>query len=388
MRLTLPRRLIDNVLRRRRTRLGRGCQRGQVIVVAVGVMALSLGAIMISVDAGWWLRDKRDAQNDADAIALAAAQELPDRVAAELRGEDGAVANGVDPSTEMAPPDCADGVLQGNFCFIDLNADGDDDKVRVKVSRPSNSFIAEALGVGTPTLNPPAAASKLNAVASCIMPWGIVAGEDPPPANQFYGLNPIEHLYTFQDTEHNAPGNYGAISIYGTGADIYKDVISSDGCPEPKSNACAPEGQVGEYETLEDCDAKTGKLGNTTNKALNERYAYELSLPGGHAYCDADTFLEAQNNGGGILGQSKSPCEKRGVPLGIINSFPPGGASADIEVYGIAIFYIAGWSFPPDDEKGYVWGYLLEDIPATPAWEIEWDVSDNPFAPVGFFLVE
>ncbi len=296
------------------------------------------------------------------------------------------MANGINPDEEMAPPDCPDGFLQGDFCFIDQNSDGDADKVRVKVSRPSNSFIAEALGVGTPTLNPPAAAAKLYAVASCILPWGIIAGCTEPLDH--YCLNPIDHLYTFQDTEHNNPGNYGAISIYGTGADIYKAVISSDGCPEPKSNACVPEGQVVEGETLDDCESKTGKLGNTTAKALEERYAYELDLPGGHAYCDADTFAEAQFNGGAIPGQGKPPCEKRGVPLGIINAFPPSGSSADIEIYGIAIFYIAGWSFPPDDEKGYVWGYLLEDIPATPAWDIVWDVSQNPFAPVGFFLVE
>lgn len=355
------------------------CQRGQVIVVAVGVMALGLGAIMISVDAGWWLRDKRDAQNDADAIALAAAQELPDTVAAELSGEDWAVANGVDPATEMVPPDCADGFFQGNFCFIDQNSDGDADKVRVKVSRPSNSFIAEALGVGTPTLNPPAAASKLYGVASCILPWGIIAGDDPPPPEDFYGLDPTK-LYTFQDDNADTPGNYGSVSIYGTGGDVYKDSIRTPGCLDPdqiKKNACTEDVVVGEGETLDECPPKPGKMGNPTNIALNERYTGELASPG---VCDPVDYQDAQEKA------QDAPCNQRSVPLAIIDAFPNG--SKPITIYGIAIFYIAGWSFPQDDQKGFVWGYLLTDIPVTPAWEVKWDVSENPFAPVGFFLVE
>ena len=378
MRLTSLRRLIDSIR----------CQRGQVLVAGVGVIVLSLGAIMISVDAGWWLRDKRDAQNDADAIALAAAQELPDRTAAELRGEDWAVANGIDPSTEleMLPEDCPDGDIQGKFCFIDQNSDGDDDMVRVKVNRPSNSFIAEAFGVGSPTLSPPAAAAKLFGIASCVMPWGIVAGNTDP--YDFYGLDRTA-LYIFQDTEDNTPGNYGSISIYGKGADIYKEVIeSTSGCPDPTNSACVGEDVlVGEGETLDECATKPGTLGKTTANSLDVRYA------GGVPDIDCDATSLAQ-----ATAFSNSPeCGDRAIPLGIIDAFPPSGSSADISIYGIAIFYIAGWDRAPawgngdadgDPNSGYVWGYLLEDIPVSPAWQMDWGVSENPFAPVGFFLVE
>ncbi len=66
-------------------------QRGQILVLAVGVLIMSLGVIMISVDVGWWLRDKRDAQNDADAIALAA---VPGAVSAAEFGPGGGGAGG------------------------------------------------------------------------------------------------------------------------------------------------------------------------------------------------------------------------------------------------------------------------------------------------------
>jgi len=368
-------------------RLMSGNQRGQVVVVAVGVMALSLGAIMISVDVGWWLRDKRDAQNDADAIALAAAQELPDTGQAVAAGLDWADFNGVETS-EVAEPDCADGVVEGKFCFIDQNSDGDADKVRVKVSRLSNSFIAEALGVGTPTLNPPAAASKLYGVASCILPWGIVADPNNPDPEEFYGLNPTK-LYIFMESTANTPGNYGAISIYGPGNNYYTDVIeSTTGCPETHHTACAQDPVVGEGETLQDCKSDPGTGGKTTAKALEIRYAD--SAP--YDDCHAESYSHAAELA------DTADCGDRAVPLGIIDAFPPGGSSADISIYGVAMFYIAGWDRSPpwgdggpdpgDPDTGYVWGYLLTSIPVTPAWQIEWDVSENPFAPVGFFLVE
>ncbi len=157
-------------------------QRGQVLVMGVGLMIMSLGAIMISVDVGWWLRDKRDAQNDTDAIALAAVQEIGDpanRPLAVAAGLDWADFNGVDAS-ELGTPDCGldgeDAVLDGTFkfCFIDQNSDGTDDMVRVKVSRPSSSFIAAAFGVSSPTLNPSAAAATVYVSGACVMPWGLV----------------------------------------------------------------------------------------------------------------------------------------------------------------------------------------------------------------------
>jgi hypothetical protein len=140
---------------------------------------------------------------------------------------------------------------------------------------------------------------------------------------------------------------------------------------------------VAEGEVLEDCSAKTGKLGRTTANALEDRYSSESSLPGGHLYCDAESYTQALQ-----WLDERSECLNRRVPLGIIDAFPPSGSSADITVYGIATFYIAGWSFPPDPENGYVWGYLLRDVPASPAWKVQWSETANPFAPVGSFLVE
>jgi hypothetical protein len=398
--LTLFRRLIDNI---------RG-QRGQVVVVAVGVMALGLGAIMISVDVGWWLRDKRDAQNDADAIALAAVQEIGDpsqRGQAVAAGLDWADFNGVDTS-EVVEPDCTDGVVESNFCFIDRDdpPDGIDDMVRVKVSRPSNSFIATALGVSSPTLSPPAAAAKVRAYGACVLPWAIDAHpdfEDPESYEDVWGVlgdppNP-EQLFVFQLSpgggfagDDTAPGNFGALGVYGANDADYTDTIINE-CGSQGQSACNSDSQVVSPDdpTL-DCDIQTGNLGATTNKALTERAErYGEVYP--YRDCDASSYGEAVNNA--------DSCEGRLVVLAIIKDFPKSGSDT-VEIYGIANFYIAGWDRcapfndsddcgePKPADSGIAWGYLLlEELGGTPAWKFDFSQSsNNPFAPVIVALVE
>ena len=361
-------------------------QRGQVLVMGVGLLIMSLGAIMISVDVGWWLRDKRDAQNDADAVALAAVQEIgnPDnRAQAVAAGLDWADFNGLLPGELM--PDCADGVLVSNtFCFIDRNSDGTDDMVRVKVSRPSNSFIADAFGVGSPTLNPSAAAATVYVTGACVMPWGIVGNGD---IGSLYGLDETS-LYVFQDEEQlkkstgSSSGNYGAMNIYGPGADTYKDAIR--GICEPENTACTNDPIVYSDETLIGCSSKPGKLGGVTDKTLDERF---VSAPSAGA-CDAVDYAEA------LVRVEDTGCVERLVPIAIINDFPPSGVSVDVDVYGIINFYLAGWSkketcFTIDavEKCGFVWGYLISSAPVSTAQAV-FTKDFVIFAPTGEALVE
>ncbi len=363
-------------------------QRGQVLVMGVGVLIMSLGAIMISVDVGWWLRDKRDAQNDADAIALAAVQEIgapANRFLAVDAGLAWADFNGIDVDAgELGTPDCLDGELVSNFCFIDQNSDGTDDMVRVKVSRPSNSFIANALGVGTPTLTPSAAAATVYVSGACVMPWGIVGDGD---IGSLYGLDETS-LYVFQDAEQlkkstgSSSGNYGAMNIYGPGADTYKDAIR--GICEPENTACTNDPIVYVDETLIGCKSKTGKLGGITANTLDDRFVAAPS-PGA---CDAATYLQA-------LDRVEDPnCLERLVPIAIIDAFPPAGTSADVDVYGIINFYLAGWNKTKTCftvgavvKCGMVWGYLISSAPVSTA-EAVFTRDFVVFAPTGEALVE
>ncbi len=392
-------------------------QRGQVLVMGVGVLIMSLGVIMISVDVGWWLRDKRDAQNDTDAIALAAAQELPDRLAAELIGDDWAIANGIDPFIDMGQPACADGQLAGSlnadglsrYCFIDLEPqDGIDDMVRVKVSRPSNSFIANALGVDSPTLNPSAAAAKIRAFGACVLPWAIDAHPDYEDTEAFgnvWGVlgqeDPLntDQLFIFQLSpgggfagDDSAPGNFGALGIYGANANAYTDTIVNE-CGSQGESACDSDFQVVVPGETLDCDIQTGNLGANTNSALNERAIRFGEVGPDYTDCDASSYSDAVIKADSCLG--------RLVVLAIIKDFPEQGSDI-IDIYGIVNFYIAGWDRcapyndgncfgdPAVPDEGIVWGYLLlEELGGTPAWQFDFSqTSNNPFAPVIVALVE
>ena len=57
-------------------------QRGQVLVLVAGLLAVFGGMTAIAVDLGGYSADRRDLQNKADAIALAASLELPNAGAA------------------------------------------------------------------------------------------------------------------------------------------------------------------------------------------------------------------------------------------------------------------------------------------------------------------
>src|SRR3990172_8080700 len=111
---------LDIISRNFRRSLRNG-ERGQALVLGAGLFVLALAALMITADIGYWSGDKRDAQNDADAIALAAAPELPDTDLAIVAGEDWAVNNNIDPASQMTTPPCPHGALPGDFFFIYIN---------------------------------------------------------------------------------------------------------------------------------------------------------------------------------------------------------------------------------------------------------------------------
>lgn len=82
---------------KRENRIG---ERGQSLVLGALLMVVLLGFTAMSVDVGYYLRQRAIVQHAVDAAALAGAQELPDDQAlAEQMARNYAEANGVDPDT-------------------------------------------------------------------------------------------------------------------------------------------------------------------------------------------------------------------------------------------------------------------------------------------------
>jgi hypothetical protein len=340
------------------------------MVAAAGMVFLFLLVAAVVLNVGWWLRDKRDAQNDVDAAVLAGAQELSDESAASAMAEAWAAKNGAT-AGELV---CCE--------FEDLSGDGAADLIRARVEREPGLLAGNLLDVGIVTVTASAAAAKQRAVAACVIPWAVV-GDETLGAEEYWGLE-VEQLVGFHTSEFTTPGNFGALRLYGSGAADYKAAITTP-CGSANGGGCADGEPVPVNETLE-CDVENGGMGQNTPDALTDRD----SLYGQDSSCDVATYAEAVEAAGNECASS------RAVLIPIIDGFPPQGHGA-IDILGIATFYIAGWDrsgpwgdvdMDGDTLDDMVWGYFLQDQDVVEAWNIQWGYSDDPFAPTRVLLTE
>ena len=73
----------------KRAKVAGRSESGQAVVLSVVWMVVLLGMAGLVIDVGSWYRSQRNLQSDADAAALAGAQELPERhLDGERAGDD------------------------------------------------------------------------------------------------------------------------------------------------------------------------------------------------------------------------------------------------------------------------------------------------------------
>ena len=355
-------------------------EKGQAVFVAVGLVALFLVIAAVVLDIGWWLHDKRDAQNDVDASVLAGAQDLPDEGAAELAAETWAADNGA--GDDLTTP-CG---------FVDMTGDGEADLIRCTVKRDPGSLHKGLLDILPFNISASAAAARMRAVETCVVPWGVLGDvNDPPAADGTWGIEPGT-LYFFHSSDPSTPGNFGALRLYGQGTPGYEDAIKNACGTDPKFG-CANGEPLDPGETLA-CSSEPGGMGINTCDPLAVRYGGDCKGNAGDAGdCDVATYDYA------VEKAKTGACIARAVPIPIIDAWPPQGTSADIQILGIATFYIAGWDrvAPWGDEDvdsdgvsddAMVWGYFLPKGTILEAWRIKWGYTDDPFAPIKILLVE
>lgn len=351
----------------------RGKESGQALVVTVFALVALLGMTALAVDVGFYFHERRQLQNAADAAALAGAAFLPDASMATARAQDWAAKNFDDGSEELENVEV--------FSYRIPN-----DRIEVTVKADVDFFFARVLGIDKAAVRARATAGRVPVTASCIAPWAVQGVINNPSVD--YGLDPTA-LYLFQlsSSSWNTPGNFGALAVYGGGTSDYRDSVVGNCGLVNACNSSSP--YVAEGQTLA-CATQTGSLGQNTNGALTDRYPQSTwstcdVTPGPSGYQDATAKAQL------------AQCKDRAVSLAIINAFPPQGQSANIQIWGLASFYIAGWDRwppygngrnPPPPNEGMVWGYL---IPTTslPAWSVRWGWdNNNPFAPLVIVLVK
>lgn len=389
-------------------------ERGQMAILFVLTLLVIFVFFALAFDAGLWYFDHRTAQNQSEAAALAAVQELPDSDTGDATSaaDDWLTKNGSD-SGERS---CLD--------YSDHNGDGKYETVRVCVRRQSPGIFAALSGIDFVHVSAVATATVGPVNMSNVMPWGIVppdptctaeAGrqcqndldgdtvmedcgvfEDCP-----WGLD-SERLYAFKVSGTITPGNFGAIAACGNGATNYRDCVTGE-----MVSGFWEEGKTVQVET------QTGNLGQNTNAALGSRYAAEgadgvyecdvASAPDATTGLDPDGKAVAEDK---FVNDPQPGCDFRLVVVPIIDHFPQ-GHSDTILVLGVATFGIAKWdrNSPWGDalgtetvecgqasgsgfDCGMVWGYLMKDaLPPDFLLEQIGD-TDNPFAPLLIALIE
>jgi len=136
-----------------------------------------------------------------------------------------------------------------------------------------------------------------------------------------------EAVYVFElsSGEWHTPGNFGALAVYGNGTNDYRDAVEGKCGLVIACDSDSP--YVAEGQTLA-CETQTGALGQNTDAALTDRYP-----PSTWVTCDVQTDADGYTN---AVAKAELPqCKDRAVPMAIINSFPPQGQSADIDIWGL-----------------------------------------------------
>ena len=146
---------------RRSLGLGRS-ERGQVLVLAAASMVAVLGLAGLAIDGGFFAHAHRDAQNDADAMALAGVRELPTTADATTEALNWGGLN-----------DVASGEVQS--IAFDTNCDGgsETNTITVRLERTQETFLARVFGINDGAVGVCAAAKIGEAVGGDeLLPFG------------------------------------------------------------------------------------------------------------------------------------------------------------------------------------------------------------------------
>jgi len=390
-------------------------QRGQVLVMVAAGMVGILGFVALSTDVGLYLRDLRDAQNDADAAALAGAQAFmlnpPDSATAVQLADEWATNNGAGGQVVWTGDGNCGTTPSGGpipWGVSDSNGDGDPDTICLRIERSASAMFARVLGIDSFPVKRRAAARAVHSNRGAVCPWALRT-EDPSDTNPsdgtYLGVQ-MGKIYAVKvGANASEQGNFGILRLYGPGKDDYKAAIAS-GCSNNGYNAFTE----GDFIVTE---SEPGNVGNPTMDKLAEYFGYELSDGNGDGqgfgWCDVPMDWDETAMIGAPTGYN--PAEQgaragcgtdaangrsgRYMLIPIVDKYPPPGSSGTVQILAIANVYVVGWGewdqakdtydrkVPGGHAKVYV--QFIENAPFKP--KDLTGVSDNPLAPLRIMLI-
>ena len=302
----------------------RTSESGQVLIMFVLLLPVLLGMTALAIDLGSYSANRRDLQNDADAIALAAAQELPNSSAAKAAADEWAELNGIDPS-----------LMTVSITGI---SGGGARKVTVSIGREHPFTFAGVLGISNSEVGARAAAVKTSyGGGGNVVPWAV-------KDSIVDGAGDGQLITMKYDANNVANGNFNAIRIDGSGADEYEEAVkygsvsvvcavTTPGCDESET---APECDGAE------CTPKTGNMVGPTRDGVDYRIQNTSE--------DCDEFDEVffgNDDDGYTLNVHCNPWADgsdslRVIIIPVVDSFG-NGSSDELEIQGFALMFLEGY---------------------------------------------
>ncbi|HEX5479607.1 MAG TPA: pilus assembly protein TadG-related protein [Dehalococcoidia bacterium] len=273
------------------------CEGGQVLMVAALLIPVLLGMAAIAVDIGSYADDKRNLQNAADAIALAASRDMctPDPHDCSNTSAAQATAN-----TYAAKNDIDTSIM--NVSFLGGNSAP---KVRVTLGHSHSFAFMKVLGVSSKNVSVVAAAAKVSpgGVPGAV-PFGVTQNTlDAAGYGQTVTLK-------YDASGGSISGNFGSIDIDGTGSPVYETDLKSGSpsvmcsvlMPDCDQTSCQSGGSFPDAcaEDAPSCDGPVCET-ETGDKISGTRDGIQYRLD--HTVGSCDTFDEVFTPASAVAGE-------------------------------------------------------------------------------------
>lgn len=305
-------------------------ERGQVIFLVAALFAVFGGMAAIAIDLGSYMAERRDLQNAADAIALAASQDLPNSAAAQSAATQWAANNDIDLST-----------MTVSIIPQSLPSEPNP-KVRVEIEREHTFTFARLIGIESAPVGASAAAIRTTpAGGDGVVPLSVTI-------DALEGATYGELVVLKYDAQNIEQGNTSPIRIDGPGSG---NCSSTDnycrGIIEGSTNVVCAAGTDDTY-----CDGPSVVNTETGNKVGGTREAINARIALTDVQCDEFTeVLEDDPTTGDSsfyrISQECNPFLPGGFDSGRVLVIPVidglCNGSCSVTIVKFALFYLEGF---------------------------------------------
>ncbi len=273
----------------------------------------------LAVDFGSFASDRRNLQNAADAIALAASQDLPDATAAQASANSWAAKNSVNPA------DMTVTITQQNLPSVP------NPQVKVTIQRSHSFTFARLIGISSANVSASAVSIKTSPGGSAgLLPFTV-------QQSALNGVPPGVSVVIKYDANNPTTGNFGPIRLDGTGASVYLTTLENGS----QNSLCASVATNCPYPST--VQTQTGNMIGPTSNGVDYR------INNTSAACNTWSQVVLVNGSGqeGLnpacnpFGPGGNSASKQVIVIPVINHLCNG--TCTVTVLQFALFFLEGY---------------------------------------------